>query len=197
MRRAKVRGARVRLGIAVLVAVVAGAAGLAVSSRSGDGEAAQAVGQGERAEVEGGATTTDPMVAGDPHWSHEALPPAPAPAGKEAIAFNDGGVPGLAGYIVDEGPNGWDQPDPVLPLGSGRSEARGHEITDLDGELLGYAVSGVGLVDLAIARDVGAMDLLLAEGEARRRAAEEDSAQMTEEEMARLFGPEIVGEDDG
>ncbi|HMJ77592.1 MAG TPA: hypothetical protein VK507_16555 [Iamia sp.] len=176
---------------------MAGAAGLAVSNRAGEGAAAPVVGQqtaGEGAEVTEPApmepTEENPMASGNPYWGHRGLPVGPTPPGKEPIAFNDGGVPGLAGYIDDEGPNGWDVPPPVLDVGSGRYEATGKELTDANGVLLGYAVSGVGLVDLATASDVETMDVLLAEGEAKREAADRRNAELAEdeEEMARLFG---------
>ena len=43
------------------------------------------------------------------------------------------------------------------------------------------------------------MDVLLAAGEARRQAAEQRNAEFAEdaEEIARLFGPDIVGDEGG
>lgn len=179
----------VRTGVVLVLATLAGVGGLALSAGTVGDRETTAVGTQTSAVPTTDADadtveTADPMAAGDPYWGVEALPFAPAPEGKEIIAFNDGGMPGLAGYIDDQGPSGWDVPDPALDIGTGTYEATGKEITDADGVLLGYSVNGIGLVDLATARDDGVMDALLTEAAARRAAEPE----MTEEEVIETFG---------
>jgi hypothetical protein len=183
-----------RRGVGVVVGRAL--AGAVVLVLGGGGEAATADDDEQPPPSSEAAAVRDPMAVGDPHWGHEALVAGPTPPGKEPIIFNDGGVPGLAGYIDSEDPDDVDRPGHPLPIGSGRYEVWGQELTDADGVLLGYAVGTVGLVDLATARDVELMDALLAEGEARHRAVEERNAALAQDEeaMERLFGIEV---DDG
>jgi hypothetical protein len=150
-----------RLALVGLIAPLAAGAGLAVSRDQGS-----SVGPGPVAEV----AATPPATS---------LPALVIPEGKVPVAFDDGGMPGIAGFI-DEASENMDAPRPVLDLGSGRLPARGWEVTDVDGVLVGYFIGG--FVDLETARDVEAMDALLAE-----RAARAEAGRMTEEEMERIL----------
>lgn len=135
--------------------------------------------------VETASTLLPHSMYDDPRTDgYHGLPPAPAPPGKEPLAFNDDGLTALAGYVVVEGPNGWDDgvPPPVLDIGSGRHEVRGEEVTDFDGALVGYAVDHIGFVDLATARNPEMIDALLADAAAR----EEARPHMTEAEVCEL-----------
>ncbi len=145
-----------RLVLVVGLALLAAGAGLAISRGGAPAEPptrAEATAEPAPAEV--------PPTTGTPSIS--------VPEGKEPVAFDDGGVPGIAGFVDADALNGTD-PAPVLDIGTGRYEARGLEVTDGDGILVGYFVNRVGFIDLATARDPAAVDARFAAVEALNAA---------------------------
>jgi hypothetical protein len=143
----------IRVVLIVLVGVLAAGAGLAIS------RGPEAPGPPRPTAVaEGAVDTVDPM----PTTTYTE--PFVVPEGKVPVAFDDGGRPGIAGF-VDEASQDMDVPAPVLDLGSGRIPVRGWEVTDADGVLVGYFVGS--FVDLATARNVEAMDAFLADQASR------------------------------